>query len=75
MEILAASERRDRNGAARLGGYALVNLRLSQRLADGLDLQFRIENLFDKTYTLASSFSGDYSTLGRTLYLSLRWQP
>ncbi len=75
MEILAVSERRDRNGAARLGGYALVNLRLYQRLADGIDLQFRVENLFDKRYTLASSFSGDYSTLGRTLYLSLRWQP
>ena len=75
MEILAASERSDRNGAARLGGYALVNLRLSQRLAGSVDLLFRVENLFDKAYTLASSFSGDYSTLGRTLYLSLRWQP
>jgi vitamin B12 transporter len=74
-EWLVASERNDRTGSVRLDGYGIVNLAYRRPLADQLELQARVENLFDKDYVLASSYSGDYNSLGRSLFLGLRYSP
>jgi len=74
-EWIAASARNDLNNTVRLGGYGIVNLAYRQPLSKDFDLQARVENLFDKDYVLASSFSGDYNTFGRSLFLTLRYQP
>lgn len=58
----------DRAGsAAMLPGYWLVDLRAMWRLAEGLTLNGRIENLADKHYETA----GGYGALGRTIYLGV----
>jgi len=74
-EWIAASARNDLNNTVRLGGYGIVNLAYRQPLGRDFDLQARVENVFDKDYVLASSFSGDYNTFGRSLFLTLRYQP
>lgn len=74
-EWIAASARNDLNNTTRLGGYGIVNLAYRHSLGKDADLLVRVENLFDKAYVLASSFSGDYNTFGRSLFLTLRYQP
>ncbi|OJX31570.1 MAG: TonB-dependent receptor [Burkholderiales bacterium 68-12] len=54
-----------------LGGYALVNLYASTRLARDYTLLARIDNLGDKDYELART----YATPGRTFYVGLKWAP
>ena len=53
----------------RLGGYTLVNLYASTRIARQWDLLARIDNLGDKSYQLASG----YATPPRTFFIGLRW--
>lgn len=55
----------------RLGGYTLVNLYASTRLARDYQLVARLDNLADKNYTLANG----YATPGRTLFVGLKWAP
>ncbi len=74
IETLLASERNDRNGSVRLAGYGLTNLTYEQPLHKHWTLQARIENLLDKEYVLAQSFTSAYNTLDRTAYLSVRYQ-
>lgn len=68
-----ASGRRFDNAANTnvLGGYALVNLHASTRLARDYTLLARIDNLGDKAYELART----YATPGRTFYVGLKWAP
>lgn len=73
IEALARSERNDRNATARLAGYGLVNLTYQYRPAPRWQVEARVENLFDKDYVLASSFAGEWNTLDRTLFVSLRY--
>jgi len=54
-----------------LGGYALVNLYASTRVARDFTLLARVDNLGDKNYELARS----YVPPGRTLYVGLKWAP
>ena len=70
---LQASGRRFDNAANTLvlGGYGLVNLYASTRLARDYTLLARIDNLGDKAYELART----YATPGRTLYVGLKWSP
>lgn len=59
----------DRAGSATiLPGYWLIDLRAQWRLASGLTVTGRIENLADKRYETASG----YGALGRTAYLGIR---
>lgn len=59
----------DRAGSANvLADFWLVDLRVQWKVADGLTLQGRIENLADKHYETASG----YGSLGRMVYLGLR---
>jgi len=68
-----ASGRRFENDANTqvLGGYTLVNLYASTRLARDYTLLARIDNLGDKAYELART----YATSGRTFYVGLKWSP
>lgn len=54
-----------------LGGYALVNLYASTRIARDYTLLARIDNLADKDYQLART----YATAGRTVYVGVKWAP
>lgn len=54
-----------------LGGYALVNLYASTRIARDYTLIARIDNLADKDYQLARS----YATAGRVAYVGVKWAP
>ncbi len=74
-EFLAVAGRNDASGAFHLPGYGLVNLAYRRPLQRWLDLELRVENLFDQEYLLAAGYSGPYTTLGRTLYLSLVYAP
>lgn len=74
LETLLASERNDRSGSVTLPGYGVTHLTYQQPLHRNWTLQARVENLFDKEYVLAQSFSSAYNTLDRTLYLGVRYQ-
>ncbi len=54
-----------------LAGYALLDLRAEYQLTKAWQLQGRIENLFNKVYE-TSSF---YNQPGRSLFVTLRYQP
>lgn len=70
---MQASGRRFDNAAntKSLGGYTLVNLYASTRLARDYRLLARVDNLADKRYETA----GTYATGGRQLYIGLKWEP
>ncbi len=55
----------------RLDGYTLVDLRADYALSDALQLQARVENLFDEQYETAAYFNQP----GRTLFVNLLYQP
>ena len=54
-----------------LGGYTLINLYASTRIARDYTLLARVDNLADKDYQLART----YATPGRTLFVGLKWAP
>ena len=71
-ELQASGQRFD-NAAntKRLGGYGLVNLYASKRIAQDFTLLARVDNLSDREYQLAST----YVPPGRTLYVGVKWAP
>lgn len=54
-----------------LGGYGLLNLYASTRVARDFTLLARVDNLGDKQYQVART----YVPPGRTLYVGLKWAP
>ena len=54
-----------------LGGYTLLNLYASTRIARDTTLLARIDNVADKDYQLART----YATAGRTVYVGIKWAP
>lgn len=68
-----ASGRRFDNAAntLNLGGYALVNLYASTRIARDFTLVARLDNAADKQYELART----YATPGRVAYVGVKWAP
>jgi vitamin B12 transporter len=71
-EVQLAGERFDNaTNTKRLGGYGLVNLYASTRVARDFTLLARVDNLADKKYEVASG----YVPPGRMLYLGLKWAP
>ena len=52
-----------------LGGYTLLNLYASTRIARDTTLLARIDNVADKDYQLART----YATAGRTVYVGVKW--
>lgn len=55
----------------RLDGYALLDLRAEYRINPALRLQASLENALDEEYETAYL----YNQLGRSVYLTLRYQP
>lgn len=71
-EVQASGKRFDTvANTTELGGYALVNLSVSTRMARDWTLLARVDNLGDKDYQTART----YATEGRTFYLGLKWTP
>ncbi|HMB60699.1 MAG TPA: TonB-dependent vitamin B12 receptor [Xanthomonadales bacterium] len=70
---LHAEDRRFDNlsNTRRLGGFATFDLRGEYNVAKDWRLQARIENLLDKNYETAAF----YNQPGRSLFLTLRYQP
>jgi vitamin B12 transporter len=54
-----------------LGGYALVDLRLSHRMSRDWQLRGQIKNLFDQAYETVYR----YNSLGRELFITLAYAP
>ena len=70
--LLAAGKRYDDlANTHKLGGYATLDIRTEYALAKAWRVQGRIENLFNKHYETAAFFNQP----GRSLYLTLRYQP
>ena len=61
----------DLSNNSKLGGYTTIDLRTGYDLAKAWQLQGRIENLLDKKYETAAF----YNQPGRSLYVTLRYQP
>ncbi len=71
-EVQASGTRYDDEANSNvLGGYGLVNLSASTRIARDVSLLARIDNLGDKDYQTART----YATAGRTVYVGLKWAP
>ena len=72
-EIVANGERFDTAGedpAARMHGYALLNLTASRALRRDLWLRVRWNNVFDRDYELAQNFN----TPGSNVFVALQYQ-
>jgi vitamin B12 transporter len=63
--------RADDFGGAKLGAYAILNLRASYVISPEWRIGARVENLGDKNYQLAYG----YNTPGRSGYLTVSWSP
>lgn len=61
----------DAANQTRLGGYATTALRASYTFAPNWQVQAKLDNVFDHSYETAYY----YNQLGRTWYLTLRYQP
>ncbi|MDI9333822.1 MAG: TonB-dependent receptor [Cytophagales bacterium] len=61
----------DAANKTRLGGYSLINLYASTPLIRDWTFLVRVNNLTDKDYQLANT----YTTPGRSFYFGLRWAP
>ena len=71
-ELQASGQRfDDAKNTKTLGGYGLVNLYASKRMARDFTLLARVDNLADKAYEVART----YVPPGRTLYVGLKWAP
>ena len=71
-EMQASSRRRDSSSNNFvLGGYTLVNLYASTRIARDFTLVARLDNVADKHYELART----YATAGRVAYVGVKWSP
>ncbi|GAB3729296.1 TonB-dependent vitamin B12 receptor [Silanimonas algicola] len=69
LDATAASRRQDFDGA--LAGYTRFDLRAEAALGEDWALRARVENLFDRRYTLASGFA----TPDRSLLVEITWRP
>jgi len=81
-EILASGKRfNDADNEFVLAGYTLFNVTAKYKLDDAWSVNARINNLFDRTYALAttansfSPTSPDYNTPGTNIFVSLRYSP
>lgn len=71
----AYSQRLDSNGTRQLPGYGLVNAVYDYALNKDTRLGLRIDNLFDQDYALARTSTRLYAAPGRSVFVTLRYQP
>jgi len=70
--LLHAGERfDDAANANRLGGFTTVDVYADWRFAPAWSVQAKVNNLADRQYETAMG----YNQAGRSLYVTLRWQP
>ena len=81
-EVIASGQRyNDAANIFRLGGYALLNLTANYRLNNDWSVNVRADNVFDRTYALATTATTyaptnpAYGSPGASLFVGLRWQP
>ena len=75
-ETVASSERfNDVANTRRLHGYALLNATASYRINKELSVQLKANNVLNKEYALANSFSGPFNTPGANFFIGLRYSP
>jgi len=66
----------DAENTVRLGGYTTTAIRASYRINDNWLVKARVNNLTDKNYVTASSFSlGNYMSLGREAMITVAYTP
>jgi vitamin B12 transporter len=71
VEVVASSHRfDDAANTVRLGGFAVVNLTAEWQMARNVSAFVRADNVFDRDYQLAAS----YSTGGATVFGGVRWR-
>ena len=65
----------DKENTVKLSGYALTNIVADYKMNDKLKINLRLNNVFDKDYSLAAEgLSGfKYQTPGRSLFTNLRY--
>jgi vitamin B12 transporter len=71
--LMAAAERFESAGTRRLAGHARVDVADTISLSPHWSVRLKVDNLFDKRYTLATSSGVPYATPGREFYLTLRY--
>lgn len=73
-EVKGSGERQDIHvtnfNRTRLAGYTLVNLSGRYQIRPDMSLMARIDNLFDRDYSLVHG----YNTLGRSAFVQFDWQ-
>ena len=66
----------DAANTVRLGGYSTTAVRASYRINDNWMVKGRVNNLTDKSYVTASSFSlGNYMSVGREAMITIAYTP
>lgn len=66
----------DAANTVKLGGYTVSAIRASYRLNDEWAIRAKIDNLTDKDYVTASSFSlGNYLSVGREAMITIAYTP
>ena len=65
----------DKENIVNLSGYALTNIVADYKINDKLKLNLRLNNVFDKDYSLAAEGASGfrYQTPGRSLFANLRY--
>ena len=65
----------DKENTVKLSGYALTNIVADYKINDKLKLNLRLNNVFDKDYSLAAEGTSGfkYQTPGRSLFTNLRY--
>ena len=65
----------NKENTVKLSGYALTNIVAGYKINDKLNLNLRLNNVFDKDYSLAAEGTSGfkYQTPGRSLFANLRY--
>ena len=65
----------DKENTVKLSGYALTNIVADYKINDKLKLNLKLNNVFDKDYSLAAEGTSGfkYQTPGRSLFTNLRY--
>ena len=81
-EVIASGKRfNDAENAITLSGYSLVNINAKYKIDNSWSLNARVNNLLDKSYTLASYASTGtpsapaFNTYGTNLFVSMTYSP
>jgi vitamin B12 transporter len=81
-EVIASGKRfNDAENAITLSGYSLVNINAKYKIDNSWSLNARVNNLLDKSYTLASYASAGtpsapaFNTYGTNLFVSMTYSP